>query len=68
MILTAIKYGEERYIWVWRPDQIMALCQSVGRMAADPDLSLDWYTAAVVIQGSRQQAAEAAADGRCAGK
>lgn len=38
--------GKEQYVWAFRDGQQAAVCNSLGRMAADPELSLTWLDAA----------------------
>jgi hypothetical protein len=38
--------GQERYVWVFPADQLVEACRSLGRFAANPELSLTWCDAA----------------------
>lgn len=38
--------GDERYIWIYRPELWQATIREIGRSAADPELDLTWFDAA----------------------
>ena len=48
----------ERYVWLYRDCDRAAVQRSLGRFAANPDLSFSWYDAATLSQKIRQQAQE----------
>jgi hypothetical protein len=53
-ILALIK-GGERYVYVYDDDSRPTLIGSLRDQAADPNLSLTWFDAAVLIDKARQQ-------------
>jgi hypothetical protein len=58
-VLALIK-GEERYVFLYDDCSTNQILQTLGRYAADPELSFSWYDAAVLSQRVRQLNAEAA--------
>ena len=58
-VLALIK-GEERYVYVY-DDVAAALLEAFHTQAGDPELSLNWFDAAVLTQKAHEQAASAAA-------
>lgn len=50
---TAFVRGTERYVFFWRIGQQAELYRTLGRFAANPELSLSWYDAAMVTQRVR---------------
>jgi hypothetical protein len=52
--VTGLIKGAERYVFLYRDTQLDQLATTLGRMASNPDLSLTWYDAAVLIQSARQ--------------
>jgi hypothetical protein len=46
--------GGERYIWIYRDDQMPELQKSLGRFACNRDLSFTWSDAACVVQLAKQ--------------
>jgi hypothetical protein len=59
-VLALIK-GNERYVFVYDDDSRAALLEAFRLQAADPELSLNWYDAAVLTQKAHEQAAAALA-------
>ncbi len=57
-VLALIK-GNERYVFVYDDDSRESLLEAFRALAADPDLSLNWYDAAVLTQKAHEQAAAA---------
>jgi hypothetical protein len=47
--------ADEFYLWLYRDDQLADVQRSLGRTAANPDLSFNWYDAAICSQRARQQ-------------
>jgi hypothetical protein len=58
-VLALIK-GEERYVYVYDDASRSPLLETFRDQAADPELSLNWFDAAVLTQKAREQAAGAA--------
>lgn len=56
-VLALIK-GEERYIYVYDDASRSPLLEAFRTQAADPNLSLNWFDAAVLTQKAREQAAD----------
>ena len=57
-VLALIK-GEERYVYVYDDASRSPLLETFRAQAADPELSLNWFDAAVLAQKAREQAAGA---------
>jgi hypothetical protein len=55
-VLALIK-GNERYVFVYDDTSREPLLEAFRALAADPDLSLNWYDAAVLTQKAYEQAA-----------
>ena len=62
-VLALIK-GPERYVFVYDDRSRPELIDTFRRWAADPQLSLTWFDAAVLTDKARQQAAAAEAADR----
>jgi hypothetical protein len=45
--------GEERYVFVFDDAHRAQILRTLGRWAADPELSLTWYSAAILSQQIR---------------
>jgi hypothetical protein len=60
-VLALIK-GADRYVFVYDDGSRQALIDTLRDQAADPQLSLNWFDAAVLTEKAREQArlAEAA--------
>lgn len=54
-ILAMIK-GEERYIFVYNDQNRVEMLRTLGRYAADPELSFTWFDAAVMSKKVREMA------------
>jgi hypothetical protein len=52
-VLALVK-GEERYIFLYSDAQRSEALRTLGRFAANPELSFSWYDAAVLSQKIRQ--------------
>jgi hypothetical protein len=52
-VLAMIK-GEERYIFLYNDDNRVEMLRTLGRYAADPQLSFSWYDAAVMSKKVRE--------------
>ena len=52
-VLALVKDGE-RYVFLYDDDSSAALLQTLGRYAADPEMSFSWYDAAVLSQKVRR--------------
>lgn len=52
-VLALVKDGE-RYVFLYDQQSIATLLQTLGRYAADPELSFSWYDAAVLSQKVRR--------------
>ena len=57
-VLALIK-GEERYIYVYDDASRSPLLETFRDQAADPNLSLNWFDAAVLTRKAHEQAAAA---------
>ena len=60
--VLALLKGRERYIFVYDDESWDVLLDAIRDQAAQPDLSLTWFDAAVLKDRARQQAQEAEAD------
>ncbi|MBX3422683.1 MAG: hypothetical protein KF752_14105 [Pirellulaceae bacterium] len=54
-ILAMLK-GEERYIFIFNDNNRIEMLRTLGRYAADPQLSFSWYDAAVMSKKVRELA------------
>ena len=54
-VLALIK-GNEHYVFVYDEDSREALLELFRAQAANPELSLNWFDAAVLTQKAREQA------------
>jgi hypothetical protein len=57
-VLALVK-GDERYVYVYDDSSGEPLLETFRAHAADPELSLNWFDAAVLAQKAREQMAEA---------
>lgn len=57
--VLALLKGEERYVFLYDDRSIEQVLQTIGRYAADPELSFSWYDAAVLSQRVRKLMANA---------
>jgi len=53
-VLALIK-GDERYVYVYDDASRSALVEAFHSQAADPELSLNWFDAAVLTQKAEEQ-------------
>jgi len=53
-VLALVK-DSERYVFLYDDHSPDALLQTLGKFAADPDLSFTWYDAAILSQRIRRQ-------------
>jgi|HubBroStandDraft_1064217.scaffolds.fasta_scaffold604492_2 hypothetical protein len=54
MNVLALVKGSERYVFLYDDDSLRSLLQTLGRYAADPELSFTWYDAAILSQKVRR--------------
>lgn len=54
MNVLALVKGSERYVFLYDDDSLRPLLQTLGRYAADPELSFTWYDAAILSQKVRR--------------
>jgi hypothetical protein len=52
-VLALVKDGE-RYVFLYDDQSLPQLLQTLGRHAADPELSFSWYDAAILSQKVRR--------------
>jgi len=52
--VIALVKGGERYVFLFDDDSRDEVVRTLGRHAANPDLSFSWYDAAVLAQKVRQ--------------
>jgi hypothetical protein len=55
--VLALLKGEERYVYVYDDDSRATLLEAFQAHAADTELSLNWFDAAVLAQKAREQTA-----------
>ena len=60
-VLALVKDGE-RFVFLYDETSIATLLQTLGRYAADPELSFSWYDAAVLSQKVRRLQSQASID------
>lgn len=60
MNVIALVKDTERYVFLYDDDSPATLLQTLGRFAADKDLSFTWYDAAVLSQKVRKLQQETA--------
>ena len=54
MNVLALVKDSERYVFLYDDESPAALLQTLGRFAADPELSFTWYDAAILSQKVRR--------------
>jgi hypothetical protein len=54
MNVLALVKGSERYVFLYDDESLRSLLQTLGRYAADPELSFSWYDAAILSQKVRR--------------
>ena len=59
MNVLALVKDEERYVFLYDDESTATLLQTLGKQAADKELSFTWYDAAVLSQKLRQTSAPA---------
>jgi hypothetical protein len=64
MNVLALVKDEERYVFLYDDESTAALLQTLGKQAADKELSFTWYDAAVLSQKVRKLRQEAEAEER----
>lgn len=52
-VLALVK-GKERYVFLFEDSQRAEALRTLGRFASNPDLSFNWYDAAVLSQKIRR--------------
>lgn len=52
--VLAMMKGEERYIFLYNDENRVEMLRTLGRYAADPQLSFSWYDAAVMSKKVRE--------------
>lgn len=52
--VLALVRGEEQYIFVFDPSRRTELLRLLGRYAADPELSFNWFDAAILSHKIRE--------------
>ena len=55
--VIALMKGDERYVYVYDDESRAALLEAFQGHAADAELSLNWFDAAVLTQKAQEQAA-----------
>ena len=55
-VIALIK-GDERYVYVYDDESRAALLEAFQEQAAEEELSLNWFDAAVLTQKAQEQAA-----------
>jgi len=56
--LLALVKGREKYVFLYSDCAREEALQTLGRFAADPELSFTWYNAAILSQRIRREAAK----------
>lgn len=56
-VLAMIK-GEEKYVFLYNEENRIEMLRTLGRYAADPELSFTWYDAAIMSKKIRELAYE----------
>ena len=60
--VLAMMKGEERYVFLYDDKNRVETLRTLGRYAADPQLSFTWYDAAVMSKKIREMASEVEAE------
>jgi hypothetical protein len=58
MNVLALVKGTERYVFLYDDESARCLLQTLGRFAADTELSFTWYDAAILSQKVRRLSEE----------
>lgn len=53
MLVSLVK-GSEKYVFIFSLDRRSAFFHTLGRFAANPELSFTWYDAAVLSKRTRE--------------
>lgn len=64
MNVLALVKDSERYVFLYDEESTATLLQTLGRFAADKEMSFTWYDAAVLSQKVRRLREEADAEER----
>lgn len=56
--VIALSRGSERFVWLYRNEQLGDVLRSFGKFASDPELSFTWWDAATLSKRARSQVAE----------
>jgi len=62
MNVLALVKNSERYVFLYDDDSLNSVLQTLGRYAADEELSFSWYDAAVLSQKVRKLKQETVAE------
>ncbi len=57
--VLALIRGKERFVFVYDDESLYELIDAFRVQAADPNVNLSWYDAAVLAERARQQAGDA---------
>ena len=60
--LIALAKGNERYVFLYRPDQAVEVRRKFGQFASNPELNFTWCDAAVLSQEVRKRMARRAVE------
>jgi hypothetical protein len=63
--VLALLKGNERYVYIYDEQSRDLLLESFRGHAASPELSLNWFDAAVLTQKAHEQTSEADEDAVC---
>jgi hypothetical protein len=61
--VVALVKGGERYVFLFDDDSRAETVKTLGRYAADPNLSFSWYDASVLGQKIRQSSPQSRREG-----
>ena len=56
--VLALAKGQERYIFIYTDENTSKVCKTLGKFAANPELSFTWYDAAILSNKIRQSREE----------
>jgi hypothetical protein len=56
--VLALFKGSERFIYVYDDSSLDLLIDTIRHAAADPNVAISWFDAAVLTERARQQAAD----------
>ena len=60
--VLALMKGSERFVFVYDDDSRSDLIAAIRDKAADPDVTMNWFDAAVLTERAKQQATRAISD------